>query len=430
MASCSEDDDDNDVMPEESNTIVDVAAGDPDFSILVQALQSTGLDEALANENASFTVFAPTNQAFTSLLGELGVSGLNDIPSETLTSVLLYHVLEGKAPASAVETGYYSSLSEGPREGYNLSMYINMVDPMINKRAKIVDTDIMADNGIIHVIDKVILPMSITDHAVANGGFSSLAAAVTKANLADALDSDEVTYTVFAPVNSAFDDLFTNLGVTINDLTADDLTPILLYHVVDAFVPAADVASGYVPTLSPAQDRQVSLQISVDDGVALNSTSNVVVTDVVATNGIIHAIDEVVIPPTVVDIAIDNSEFSTLVDALVKADLVNALSGDGPFTVFAPINAAFDSLFTDLSVTGIDDIDVATLTNVLLAHVVSGNVASTDLSNGSTPTLNTEKAIDINVDNGVIIDGQINVVLADVQGTNGIVHVIDKVIVP
>ncbi|PWD98827.1 fasciclin domain-containing protein [Marinilabilia rubra] len=431
MASCSDDEnDDDDVMVEESNTIVDVAAGNPDFSILVEALQSTGLDDALANEGASFTVFAPTNDAFASLLNELGVSSLEDIPSETLTSVLLYHVLSGEATASQVESGYYSTLSDGPQEGYTLSMYINMEDVMINNRAGIIDTDILADNGVIHVIDQVILPMSITGHAVANEGFSSLAAAVTKANLADALDSDEVTYTVFAPVNSAFEALLTNLGVTLDDLTADDLTPILLYHVVDGFVPAADVASGYVPTLSSAQGRQASLQVTVGDGVALNSSSNVVVTDVVATNGIIHAIDEVVTPPSVVDIALDNSDFSTLVDALVRADLVDALSGEGPFTVFAPTNAAFDDLFSALEVTGVDDIDVATLTNVLLSHVVSGNVASTDLSNGSVPTLYSEKSIEINVDNGVVIDGQINVVLADVQGTNGIVHVIDQVIVP
>lgn len=94
------------------------------------------------------------------------------------------------------------------------------------------------------------------------------------------------------------------------------------------------------------------------------------------------------------------------------------------------MNAAFEELFTALGVSGIDEIDVATLTDVLLAHVVSGNVASTDLSNGSVPTLNDSKSLEFNVDNGVVIDGDINVVLADVQGTNGIVHVIDKVIVP
>jgi transforming growth factor-beta-induced protein len=431
MASCSEDDeDDNNVDPVESNTIVDVASSDDDFSILVEALIQTGLDDALANENASYTVFAPTNAAFASLLTELGVESLEDIPSETLSAVLLYHVLDGEATSSAVTTGYYSTLSAGPVEGYTLSMYIDMEETEINSRASIVDTDIMADNGVIHVIDKVVLPLSITGHAVANEGFSSLAAAVTKADLAGTLDSDEVTFTVFAPVNAAFDELFSNLGVTLDDLSAVDLSPILLYHVVDAFVPAAEVVSGYVPTLSQGQEQSVSLQISAGDGVMLNGSSNVVVTDVVATNGIIHAIDEVVLPPTVVDLALDNSDFSHLVEALVKAELVETLNGEGPFTVFAPTDAAFEALFDALGVSGVDEIDVATLTDVLLAHVVSGNVVSGDLSNGTVPTLNSEKSLDINVDNGVVIDGEINVVLADVQGTNGVVHVIDKVIVP
>ena len=431
MASCSEDDeDDNNVDPVESNTIVDVASSDDDFSILVEALIQTGLDDALSNENASYTVFAPTNAAFVSLLTELGVESLEDIPSETLSAVLLYHVLDGEATSSAVTTGYYSTLSAGPAEGYTLSMYIDMEETEINSRASIVDTDIMADNGVIHVIDKVVLPLSITGHAVANEGFSSLAAAVTRADLAGTLDSDEVTFTVFAPVNAAFDELFSNLGVTLDDLSAEDLSPILLYHVVDAFVPAAEVVSGYVPTLCQGQEQSVSLQISAGDGVMLNGSSNVVVTDVVATNGIIHAIDEVVLPPTVVDLALDNSDFSHLVEALVKAELVETLNGEGPFTVFAPTDAAFEVLFDALGVSGVDEIDVATLTDVLLAHVVSGNVVSGDLSNGTVPTLNNEKSLDINVDNGVVIDGEINVVLADVQGTNGVVHVIDKVIVP
>jgi transforming growth factor-beta-induced protein len=432
MTSCSEDDEDDHQMmePVESNTIVDVASDNDDFSILVDALVMTGLDDALADEDASFTVFAPTNDAFTAFLDELGVSVLEDIPSETLTSVLLYHVLNVEAPVSAVSTGYYSTLSAGPADGYNLSLYVNKEELMLNSRAGITQTDVMADNGVIHVIDKVVMPLSLTGHAVANENFSSLAAAVTKADLADALDDESVLYTVFAPVNSAFDQLFANLDVTLDDLTVDDLTPILLYHVVNAFVPAADVASGYVPALSPAQGRNASLQITVDGGVVLNGSSNVVVTDVVATNGIIHAIDEVVLPPTVVDIALDNPDFSYLVEAVVKADLVDALNADGPFTVFAPVNSAFEELFTTLGVSGIEEIDVATLTNVLLAHVVNGNVASGDLSNGSVPTLNDSKSLEINVDNGVVIDGEIGVVLADVQGSNGIVHVVDKVIMP
>lgn len=429
FVSCSKDDDDN--QQPKPKTIVDVAKDDANFSTLVQALTITGLDKTLDNKSADFTVFGPTNAAFASVLTELGFANLEAIPKDVLTNILLYHVLDGEKRASAITTGYYSSLSPGPADDYTLSMYVDMGSTMINSRAKITKTDILADNGVIHAIDMVILPLSITGHAVANGAFSSLAAAVTKAGLADALASGDINYTVFAPVNSAFDALFSALGVTLDDLTAEALTPILLYHAVNAFVPAANVTSGYVPTLSAAQGSFASLQISADEsGVVLNNSSHVVVTDVVATNGIIHAIDEVVLPPSVVDIALQNASFSILVEAVVKAGLVDALNAEGPFTVFAPTNAAFEALFAALGVSGIADLSAETLTPILLAHVVSGNVASTALSNGDVPTLNTGKSISINVDNGVVIDGDINVVLADVQGTNGIVHVIDKVILP
>ena len=429
LAACSEDDDNNNEEPQESNTIVDVAAGNSDFSLLVEALTKTGLDDALSNESGSFTVFAPTNEAFNALLDELGAGSLDDVDNETLTGVLLYHVMDGRFESSAISTGYYSSISAGPADGYNLSFYVDMDDVRINDRADIIETDISADNGVIHVLDKVLLPLSVTGHAVANENLSSLTAAVTKAGLAETLDSDESVFTVFAPVDAAFETFLSDLGVTLDDLTADDLTPVLLYHALDGFVAAADVSAGYVPTLSSAQGRSASLQVSVnDDGVFLNGASEVIMTDIVATNGVVHVINGVVQPMTVVDVAANNSSFSLLVEAVVQADLAETLSGEGPFTVFAPTNDAFEQLFEALDVSGVEEMDKADLTNVLLAHVVSGNVASTDLTNGTVPTLNESKTLDINVDDGVVIDGEISVVLADVQGSNGIVHAIDKVI--
>lgn len=365
FVSC-DDDQDDDMNPPKSESIVDVAAGDAQFSTLVEALKSTGLDKTLDNENNDFTVFAPTNAAFSSALTELGYSSLGDIPKDDLTQILLYHVMAGENLATNITSGYYSSMSPGPEDGYNLSLYVDMENTIINDRANITATDVMADNGVIHVVDKVLLPLSITGHAVANPAFSSLAAAVTKAGLADALADPDIKYTVFAPMNSAFDALLADLGVSLDDLDAETLTPILLYHAVDAFVPAANVESGYVSTLSPSQGRTSSLLITAD----------------------------------------------------------------GPLTVFAPTNNAFDALFTALSVSGIADLSAEDLTPILLAHVVEGNVASTDLSNGDVPTLNTNKSLSINVDDGVVIDDDIKVIVPDVQGTNGIVHAIDKVIVP
>ena len=414
-----------------THTIADVAASNSDFTSLVAALKKTGLDVALANSGSSFTVFAPTNAAFAALLTELKVASLNDIPTEALTKVLLYHVKSGKASASQITTGYYSTLSAGPVTDSFLSMYVDMTSTTINGRSRITKTDIMADNGVIHVIDKVLLPMSLVDHAIANPTFSSLVAAVSKANLASSLADNSKVYTVFAPTNGAFSALLTKLGVTLNDLSAGTLSPILLYHVLSGYIPAAKVTAGYFPTLSSAFGKNVVVQVATANGVLLNNSSKVIATDVVATNGIIHVIDQVLLPPTVVDLALQNSMFSTLVLAVVKADLATALSGAGPFTVFAPTNDAFAALFSALKISGIDALTKEQLTPILLAHVVGGNVQSGSLSSGTVPTLNSLKSLNVMVGTGgVTINGTITVIKADVQGINGVVHVIDKVIVP
>ena len=263
--------------------------------------------------------------------------------------------------------------------------------------------------------------------------FSILVDAVVKAGLADAL-SAEGPYTVFAPTNDAFNMLFDQLGVNgVEDLTAEQLTPILLYHVLGAKVTAASVSTGYVSTLNTTAPANNSVMIFADaaNGVKLNGTTNVTSPDVMASNGVIHVIDKVLLPTDVVDIAINNSNFSILVEAVVKADLVDALKGEGPFTVFAPTNAAFEALFTQLGVNGIADLTAEQLSPILLYHVVSGNVRAADVMSGMVPTLNPDANIDIMVsDMGVKLNGTSNVIATDVQGTNGVIHVIDAVILP
>jgi len=270
-------------------------------------------------------------------------------------------------------------------------------------------------------------PKNIVEVAVSNSDFSTLVAALQKAELVTALQADG-PFTVFAPTNAAFNQLFTDLGVNgINDLTKEQLTPILLYHVIGAKVKSTDLTNGYVTTLSTGPgNKNVSLKVDATN-LELNGGVGITTADIEATNGVIHVIDKVLLPPTLVDIALDNDNFSILVSALVKAELVETLQGDGPFTVFAPTNDAFNALFDALDVTGIADLSKEALTPILLDHVVSGNVRSTDLTTGTVNTLNN--SININVSSGVKINSDINVVLADVQGTNGVVHVIDKVIV-
>lgn len=131
---------------------------------------------------------------------------------------------------------------------------------------------------------------------------------------------------------------------------------------------------------------------------------------------------------TVVDIAVANSDFSILVEAVTKAGLAEALSAEGPFTVFAPTNEAFNVLFKQLGVSGIKDLTAEQLTPILTYHVVSGKVMSTELSNTSVATLNGQK-IKIDISNGVKINDS-KVTTADISGTNGVVHVINKVLMP
>jgi transforming growth factor-beta-induced protein len=284
--------------------------------------------------------------------------------------------------------------------------------------------------------DEEVMPQpmekDIVEIAVGDSQLTTLVAALTKANLVDALQGDG-PMTVFAPTNDAFDDLFATLGVGgIDDLSADVLEPILLYHVLGIEAVSSSLSTGYVETLNATapDNNNVSLLVEVSKGVVLNGNSNVTTADIDASNGVIHKIDAVLLPPTVVDLAIANSDFSTLVAAVVKADLVDALNGDGPFTVFAPTNAAFEMLFSDLGVSGIDDLTADQLTPILLYHVVNANVRSDQVVTGPVATLNGA-TIDVVVDNmGVTLNGTAKVIAVDVQGTNGVVHAIDKVILP
>lgn len=275
-------------------------------------------------------------------------------------------------------------------------------------------------------------PKNIVEVASGDARFSILVEAVTKANLASALQADG-PFTVFAPTNDAFNALFAQLGVSgIADLDAATLTPILLNHVVSGQVKAADVATGYASTLNTSAPGNNSVKIFLNKGSDVKvEGSKVIIADIMASNGVIHAIDKVILPSTVVGHAINNPNFSILVEAVVKANLVEALSAAGPFTVFAPTNDAFNKLFNTLGVSGISALTAEQLTPILLYHVVSGNVTSSQVSTGSVPTLKDGSNLNLLVNNmGVTINSGVNVVATDVQGSNGVIHVIDAVLLP
>jgi transforming growth factor-beta-induced protein len=409
-------------------TVVDLATYSDNFTSLVGAVVKADLAGALSGDGP-FTVFAPTNDAFAALFAALGISDLDEVAVEDLTSILTYHVVGDNVMSTELSAGSVASIS-----GEEFEVTIDG-EVMINGTVKVVATDIQGTNGVIHVIDAVLVPEmqksnTIADIAVANSEFSILVEALMKADLVGAVADSEAELTVFAPTNDAFVALLSELGATsLDDVPVGTLTDILLYHVIGSKAMSTDLASGYFPTLSTFSDNNLSMYIEVGEGVTINGNTMVTAADIEADNGVIHVVDKVILPPSVVDIAIANENFSTLVSAVVKAGLVDALSGEGPFTVFAPTNAAFDALFAELGIAGIDDLTAEELTPILLYHVVSGNVLSTDLANGEVPTLKEGSSITVDLSSGVMIN-ESNVVAADVQGANGVIHVIDKVLLP
>ncbi|WP_084817582.1 fasciclin domain-containing protein [Formosa agariphila] len=321
FTSCDSDDDGDTIITEDRN-IVEIAQDTPELSNLVAALilADTGTDSNLVGTlsgDGPFTVFAPTNQAFVDLLGQLdGFNSLSDFDSAEgkamLTTILQYHVVAGAAVTSGQLTDNQEVATvQGENVMIDLSNGVRVEDATENP-ATVTTADIDASNGVIHIIDKILLPQEILDMlneqtlveiVVGNDDLSILEAAVIKTDLVDTLNS-EGPFTVFAPTNDAFVALLDALGEDYNSLddfdTADEialLKNILLYHVIPAEVYASDLSESSVETAFAGNTISI-----VDSGSAFviqdatGENSNIIAADVAASNGVAHVIDRVLLP--------------------------------------------------------------------------------------------------------------------------------------
>ena len=285
---------------------------------------------------------------------------------------------------------------------------------------------------------------TITDIAAANPDFSILVEALTITDLAGVLDAPG-SYTVFAPTNAAFNDLLD--GADITDVPEATLKAILLNHVIGTEIKSSAIpAASYQSTLSPFSSaanaptismyiRKSGATVTVNGGVA-NDGAVVTTADIDASNGVIHVVNAVIGLPTVVTFATADPNFSSLVGALTspgQPDFVSILSGPGPFTVFAPTNAAFTALEVELAAIPLVP-SAAQLTAVLQYHVVSGNVLSSSLTNNQVVTTLQGGTFTVGLTGGAkITDANArisNIVAVDVQAANGVIHVLDKVLLP
>lgn len=300
ITSCSDDDDNSMIV--QTNSIADFVATNNDYSSLRAALDKAGLTSTLEGDG-SFTVFAPNNVAFATFLNDKGFSSLEDVPVPVLKNILLNHVLGEKVMSDDLSTGYVNTLATEASSGANLSLYVNLSSGvMLNGISKVTSADIQADNGVIHAVNTVIGLPTVVTFATADPTFTTLVAALTREDQPDfvsVLSTPEGTnpapFTVFAPTNSAFESLLAELGVNgLNDIDGATLTATLNTHVIpQANIRSQDLMDGVVSTLGS--------DITVDAGNATLTDMNgrlstIIVVDVQAANGVIHAIDNVLLP--------------------------------------------------------------------------------------------------------------------------------------
>ena len=313
IISCDDDNDDDGVCCAGSS-IVDLASQTESLSTLVSALQVTGLDATLSSPGA-FTVLAPTNDAFDAFLTSINAASLEDIPVDVLTNVLLNHVIIGEVQSSSLTNGYASTQAVSGASGTNMSIYINTDNGVtFNGVSSVTAADLVASNGIVHIVDGVIGLPTVVTFALADPNFGILVQALTRPDLTQSFvgllsipaGSAPSPFTVFAPINSAFESLLTELGVnSLNDIDEPTLSAVLSYHVIVGTNQVSTTLSDgmvFTTSLDQAVPGGGNITFNVGDngeGILTDNnerTSNIIAVDVQADNGIIHAIDAVVLP--------------------------------------------------------------------------------------------------------------------------------------
>ncbi len=303
ITSCSNDDDGDVVIP--STNIVETATTDSDLSLLVAALGAADGDlVSILNGTGPFTVLAPTNTAMEAFLTDNGYADISAVPTDALQQILLNHVIPGEVTSAALisnSAGYIPTAAAVGPNGAAISMYYNTSDGVIfNGGPAVTMADIRASNGIIHKIDAVIGLPDVTTFATADPNFSRLVEALTAHNFdyVTTLQGDG-PFTILAPNNAAFDTLLaTDPTWTVpGDIPEMALQTALNLHVISgANVTEADLTDGEVTTLGGEVSVDATAK-TVSDGSDPANVSTIIATDIQATNGVIHAIDTVLLQP-------------------------------------------------------------------------------------------------------------------------------------
>jgi uncharacterized surface protein with fasciclin (FAS1) repeats len=288
-----------------TQNIAELATATADLSSLVAALNRAGLTSVFTG-TTQYTVFAPTNAAFSKFLADNGFANLEAVPVDVLKQVLSYHVVAGEVKSTALATGYVKTIAEFGTTKSPLSLFVNTASGVtLSNDVKVTTADVDANNGVVHIVDKVIALPSVVTLATSNPNFSTLVSALTRSDLgvdyvALLAGTASSPFTVFAPTNDAFAKLLTELGLpNLAAIPAATLNAVLQYHVVaGANVLAASLQNNQ--SVTTFQTGKFTIDLStptspkIKDGA--NRVTNIIATDVQANNGVVHAIDRVLLP--------------------------------------------------------------------------------------------------------------------------------------
>ena len=410
--------------PPATNSVYDIVANSNDHTTLETAINACGLDSTLSAPG-TFTLFAPTDAAFNALPAGTVTALLNDIP--TLTNILLHHVLGDTVMSTALFDGMVATTLLGT----DLTVSIDTNGNIFIDNAMVTVADIIADNGVVHVVDAVLLPPT---PPATNSVYDIVANSIDHTILKTALDTCFFTsylsgpgpFTLFAPTDAAFNALPTGtLPALLNDLS--ELANILKHHVIEDSLMSAMLSNGMMASTLLGTD----VTFSIVNGSVYIDNAMVTVADIVADNGVVHVIDAVILPPvsnTIYDVVLNSQNHATLLTAVDTCGLKGTLSGAGPFTLFAPTDAAFNALAPGTVAALLNDIP--TLTDILMHHVLGDSLMSTMLSNGMMATTLLGTDVTVSISNGDVYIDNAMVTVADIIADNGVVHVIDAVLLP
>ncbi len=401
------------------NSLYNQALNEDQLSTFLDVAVVGGLALDLREGNDNLTVFAPSNDAF----ANAGIV-LANLDQNEVERIMAYHVVPDSLPASQLMNSRYATASG---KFVNINIDNGVVLEPNNEAAQVIKADIIGSNGVIHIIDKVLIaPDELSQLVASSSDLSILNTAIGRfPELVSAVEGFESDFTVFAPNNTAFENFLASFPqyASLEDVPDHVLRTLLEYHLVEGELFSAEV-SGNLATLQG------------EDIVASAVLNNVTDANLNASNGVAHVINEVLVPPSVAELVgtvlgpayfDPEARFTSLVEAVDQAGLRETLLTDGPFTVFAPTNDAFEAAGFDLGNFESEDPE---LQSILLYHVIAGaEVDAASLTEGAITSAN-ESNFYINLTDMANYINASEIVVADIQADNGIVHVIDKPLMP